>query len=107
MMPAELVPNVRMLPSLATLTVLPLPAAPPEPPTALASALSWMLKLPAIEKPPVPPPPPIDCARMPADPWPVVTIEKPGMEDPADAEALTVTWPASLLLPPAPPTALI
>src|SRR5262245_63446928 len=91
-------PAVWMLPTLVTVTAPPLPPPAPLPPTELLVTPPLLENAPATEKPPLPPPPPIDCARMPTAPSPCVTTLLPDC-------IVTLTIPAVLPLPPAPPTA--
>src|SRR5947209_4244360 len=91
-MPEAALPNVRIVPLLTTVTVLPSLPVPPKPPTATCTftlGFFGAVQLPIcgalgmvnvhevascsdseLAPPPAPPPPPIDCARMPLDPPP-------------------------------------
>src|SRR6185437_4286651 len=116
-MPDEALPLVVMKLLLVTVTVPPLPPVPPKPPTStwtVTLGFSAVSQLPTfgalgISKvhevascsetvfalPPLPPPPPIDCANMPFEAPPNVTIPP---------VCVTVTLPATLPSPPLPPT---
>ena len=65
----------KMLPLFVTVTALPSPAAPPEPPTLSDVTEPRSDKFPATANPPLPPPPPTDCAMMPLDPRPAAVID--------------------------------
>ncbi len=103
-MPLAFAPSVPIWPMLDTATEDALPAAPPPPPTWFDVASFSDEKAPPTAKPPAPPPPPTDCARMPFDPVPMVNTVWPAIAGVAPVAARTVTRPASLPLPPFPPT---
>ncbi len=82
-MPDEKSPRVRMLLTFGRCSrsgrarVPPLPPPPPEPPTEtpMLTGPNEAETVPA--KPPLPPPPPIDCATMPEEFAPSVTVVQP------------------------------
>ena len=92
---------VMMPPPLLTVTLPALPPPAPLPPVALASAAPLVEREPAIANAPLPPPPPIDWASMPSDKSCRVIIM---LAELATKFELTMTSPAELPTPPAPPT---
>src|SRR5579863_8195083 len=91
----DIPPLVAIVPAFVTMTFAPTPPAPPAPPRLRFISVPCASE-PATLKPPLPPPPPIDCARMPFESKPVVTM----MPLALPMLLFTVTRPA---LPPTPP----
>jgi hypothetical protein len=64
-----------MLESLPTTTAPPMLPVPPEPPIERLTPFEFEpVMVPVTERPPSPPPPPTDCASMPSDWSPLVTM---------------------------------
>ena len=87
-----------------TFTAPPTPPPPPLPPrlaltdTPLSLLPDWLVLLDA---PPLPPPPPTDCAKMPTELAPAVTMPAPDKED--VQALLLLTTPQTFTRPPLPP----
>src|SRR5262245_62525563 len=85
-------------PELSTVTLPLFEPAPPLPPVVFVVASPLRASEPPTANPPLPPPPPIDCATMPLENRPKVSIE---------ARFVTLTSPPAPPPEPVPPTALV